>query len=198
MQYTFASARDSGLPRALVLATSLLAAPAWAAPVSTASAPTVVSSVDLNRYAGRWYEIARYPNRFQKQCASDVTAEYVRQPDGRIAVINRCKRADGTWDEAKGVARRAGSDPSNAKLEVRFAPAFLSFLPVWGDYWVMDLAPDYSHALVGSPDRKYFWVLARSANDPDLLTRLEPKIRELGFDPALVQATRHTASGSTE
>jgi apolipoprotein D and lipocalin family protein len=154
--------------------------------------------VDLNRYAGRWFEIARYPNRFQKQCASDVTAEYVLKPDGRITVVNRCKRADGTWDEAQGVARRAGSDSSNAKLEVRFAPAFLSFLPVWGDYWVMDLAPDYSHALVGSPDRKYIWVLARSASDPDLLARLEPKIRELGFDPAKVQATRHTAGGSTE
>ncbi len=187
--------RPQKLTRLAAAAVITLMAGPWSAAAAPASVPTVVPSVDLSRYAGRWYEIARYPNRFQKQCVSDVTAEYVPQPDGRITVINRCRRADGTWDEAKGVARRAGADTSNAKLEVRFAPAFLSFLPVWGDYWVMDLAPDYSHAVVGSPDRKYLWVLARGANDPALLGRLEPTIRALGFDPGQLQPTRHAGAG---
>lgn len=124
--------------------------------------PTTVQSVDLNKYAGLWYEIARYPNKFQDQCLSDVTAEYVIEKDGDITVINKCKKADGTFDEAKGDAR-IKDKRTNAKLEVRFAPKLLSFIPnVWGDYWILDVGRDYDYALVGSPDRKYLWVLSRT------------------------------------
>ena len=121
-----------------------------------------VPRVDLARYAGDWFEVARFPNRFQTDCAGDVTARYVQRSDGRIDVTNRCRQADGTFKEAQGIARVV--DPAtSAKLEVRFAPAFLSFLPfVWGDYWVIGLAGDYSWAVVGSPDREYLWVLSRS------------------------------------
>jgi apolipoprotein D and lipocalin family protein len=155
---------DVMAPEALVLLlvialTSLTgtAGQAWSQP------PSTVASVDLNRYAGRWYEIARFPNRFQSQCAGDVTATYAVRPDGRVSVTNRCRREDGRYDEATGIARVAGRDDSNARLEVRFAPAILSFLPmVWGDYWIIDLADDYSTAVVGSPDRQYLWILART------------------------------------
>ena len=121
-----------------------------------------VSSVNLDRYAGEWHEVARLPNRFQEKCAGDVRAIYARRGDGRIDVINRCRTRDGSTTEARGIARVVDT-ATNAQLKVRFAPAFLSFLPmVWGDYWIVGLAPDYSWAVVGSPDRKYLWILART------------------------------------
>ena len=110
-----------------------------------AAVVTTVPNLDLIRYAGKWYEIARYPNRFQKSCAGDVTAEYVLQADGRIQVINECRRADGSLNRAEGVARKANPSGPTSQLKVRFAPAFLSFISaVWGDYWIIGLADDYS------------------------------------------------------
>ena len=138
-----------------MMMTVVLAA-AMLAPVRT------VPQVDLDRYAGEWVEIARFPNRFQKKCAGDVRAIYTRRSDGRIDVINRCRTADGTMTDARGVARV--EDPgTRARLKVRFAPAALSWLPmVWGDYWIIGLADNYSWATVGSPDREYLWILARN------------------------------------
>lgn len=126
-----------------------------------------VAHVDLDRYAGTWYEIARLPNRFQVQCVANVTAQYRKREDGRIDVINRCKKSDGVTEEAAGVARIA--DPvSQAKLSVRFAPAWLSWLAsVWGDYWILELAPDYSVAVVGEPSLQYLWILSRTPSIPD-------------------------------
>jgi len=121
-----------------------------------------VDAVDLDRYVGRWFEIARFPNRFQRGCAGDVTASYTRRPDGRIDVVNRCRADDGRVTEASGIARVADTR-TFSKLKVRFAPAWLSFLPwVWGDYWIVGLAQDYSWAVVGSPNRDYLWILARA------------------------------------
>jgi apolipoprotein D and lipocalin family protein len=88
----------------------------------------VVDSVDLMRYAGRWYEAARLPNRFQDQCTGDVVVHYALRTDGRLDVVNRCRTAAGKVDEARGIGRKAGDGTSNARLEVRFAPAILSFL----------------------------------------------------------------------
>ena len=145
---------------ALVLAIGLAAGPGAAGqdrPVRS------VEKVDLSRYVGEWFEIARFPNRFQRQCLGDVRAFYAIRQDGRLDVVNRCRTTDGVT-EARGVARVVDSRTA-AKLKVRFAPAFLSFLPaVWGDYWVVGLAPDYSWATVGSPDRKYLWILGRSSS----------------------------------
>jgi apolipoprotein D and lipocalin family protein len=125
--------------------------------------PDVVSSVDTSRYMGKWYEIARFPNRFQKKCAGNVTATYELQSDGRIKVINECRDQKGETDRAEGTARRQSKQGPNSKLEVRFAPSWLSWLPaVWGDYWILELADDYSYSLVGSPDRKYLWILSRA------------------------------------
>ncbi len=129
---------------------------------SHAEAVTVVTDLDLNRYTGKWFEIARFPNKFQKQCVSDVSASYVTRTDGNIEVINRCKNAAGLIEEAIGRARVP--DPEiTAKLKVRFAPRWLTWLPmVWADYWVVDLAPDYSVAAVGDPTKKYLWILSRT------------------------------------
>jgi len=125
--------------------------------------PAVVPSVDLTRYQGKWYEIARFPNRFEKSCASDVTATYTLNADNTVGVVNECRKADGRVKRAEGKARKADSRGPTSKLEVRFAPAFLSFLPVvWGDYWIIDLAPDYSYSVVGDEGRDYLWILSRT------------------------------------
>lgn len=156
-----------------------------------------VARVDLDRYAGEWFEIARFPNRFQEKCAGDVQARYARRPDGRIDVINRCRLADGAIDEARGIARVVDHG-SSAKLKVRFAPAVLSFLPmVWGDYWVIGLAGDYSWAVVGSPDREYLWILARR---PELgkgaLADALAAARTSGFDVNRLRMTPQTPTSA--
>jgi lipocalin/uncharacterized protein YbjT (DUF2867 family)/ligand-binding SRPBCC domain-containing protein len=162
---------------------------AIAAPVlqpinARAQAPLVrtVPFVDLNRYAGDWFEIARFENRFQRQCVGDVRASYARRADGRIAVVNRCRTANGQT-EARGVARLV-DEPTHAKLKVRFAPAWLSWLPpVWGDYWIIGLAPDYSWAVVGDPGREYLWILARTPRlDSESMAAARTAAQDNGFD----------------
>ncbi len=144
----------------------------------------VVPSVDLTRYAGVWYEIARLPNGFQKQCAGDVTATYTLLENGRIKVVNRCRKETGEIDEAEGEAKLSGDDVPNTKLKVRFAPSILSFLPfVWGDYWIIALSPDYSYAVIGEPARKYLWVLSRTpVMDESTLNTLLDQIKAKGYD----------------
>jgi apolipoprotein D and lipocalin family protein len=142
-----------------------------------------VPAVDLERYAGDWFEVARYPNWFERNCAGDVRASYARRADGDLDVVNRCATNDGSTSEARGLARIVDTQ-SHAKLQVRFAPAVLSFLPfVWGDYWIIGLADDYTWAVVGSPDRKYLWVLARSpALDARASSRAIDAAAASGFD----------------
>src|SRR5690606_32748599 len=129
-----------------VLALAVLAA------CATANAPLPTQlSVDLNKYAGTWYEQARLPNRFQEDCAGDVRADYKVGPDNRIAVTNQCRAKDGSSKVAEGEGRLSGAaDPSDpSKLEVRFAPQWTSWLPmVWGDYWILKLQGDYRYSLV--------------------------------------------------
>jgi apolipoprotein D and lipocalin family protein len=173
---------------------TLLLSLAGSAAASAADSLRVVPSVDFERYCGTWYEIARLPNSFQTKCASDVTATYTLLPDGEISVVNRCRTSDGQVSEVEGRARRANEEGSNTKLEVRFAPAFLSFLPfVWGDYWIIELAPDYSHVVVGEPGRRYLWVLARSKElDEQLLQEILGRVRAQGYDTASLLRTVQT------
>ena len=131
-----------------------------------------VPEVDLGRYVGTWYEIANFPQSFQAGCTG-TTATYTLGEDGDIAVVNRCRKGslDGEEDVAEGHARVVDST-SNAKLEVSF------FRPFWGDYWIIDLAPDYSHAVVGHPGRDYLWILSRTPTLPEatyegILSRLQ-------------------------
>jgi len=168
--------RHAFLLALLVTLVSLPAAFAQQPPLPT------VPALDLERYAGQWYEMARYPNSFERDCVRDVTAMYARNADGTIKVVNACRASDGSVQRAEGLARVA-TPP--AKLEVRFAPAWLSWLPmVWGDYWVIDLAEDYSYAVVGEPSREYLWILARDARMSDAtLDRIIAKLPALGYDP---------------
>jgi apolipoprotein D and lipocalin family protein len=147
--------------------------------------------VDLGRYAGRWHEIARLPNRFQEQCAGDVAATYTLRPDGRVTVVNECRKKDGTVTRAEGVARRAEANGPASRLKVRFAPAFLSFLPfVWGDYWIVELDRDYRYAVVGEPSRKYLWILSRRPElDEATYAALTERARALGFDTSRLRRT---------
>jgi apolipoprotein D and lipocalin family protein len=159
------SARRSPLARAagLIVPLLFLAGATVLARLPASTQPRAVPQLDLDRYSGTWYELARLPNRFQAQCAGEVTATYLPRPDGRLDVVNRCRRADGTLDEARGVARVASRAETDAKLQVRFAPAVLSVLPwVWADYWVLHVAEDYSTAVVGTPDGRHLWLLSRT------------------------------------
>ena len=119
-----------------------------------------VKAVDLERYVGLWYEIAKIPNRFQKQCVSGTTAEYTLREDGRITVVNQCVKKDGEVDDAEGIAKVVDTT-TNTKLKVSFV-SFLGWRPFWGDYWVIGLDANYEWAIIGTPDRKYGWVLART------------------------------------
>jgi len=125
-------------------------------------AVNTIPSLDVQRYLGAWYEIAKYPNWFQRKCLSNTKAVYSARADGTLKVLNSCVTADGQVSEAEGAAKQIGVKDS-PKLEVRFAPAWLSFLPmVWGDYWVIDLDPQYQVAVVSDPRREYLWVLSRT------------------------------------
>lgn len=124
-------------------------------PVGNRAVPEPAKSVSVERYLGRWYEIARYEQRFERGCIN-VTADYNLRPDGRLDVINTCHRSDGTVRVARGIAKSVSA--SNAKLKVRF------FGPFSGDYWVLDRADDYSWSIVGEPSGRYLWILARQSN----------------------------------
>lgn len=158
----------------------------------SADAPAIqaIATLDVPRYMGRWYEIAKFPNRFQKQCVSDTSAEYQALDGQQVRVINRCRKADGKMDEAIGLARQVGG-PTSAKLKVRFAPRWLSFLPfVWGDYWVVDLDPSYQLAAVSEPTREYLWILSRTPQvDPDRYKALLERLSALGIDTTKLEVT---------
>ncbi|MBN1783335.1 lipocalin family protein [bacterium] len=144
--------------------------------------PATVDTVDLNRYAGLWYEIAKIPNRFQKQCAGNTTAMYTLREDGGIDVVNRCGKENGDMSEARGVARIA--DPVTcAKLRVSFV-SFLGWRPFWGNYWIIGLDGDYRWAVVGDPSRKYGWILSRTPQLAEADRHEANRIlTEQGYDP---------------
>ena len=160
-----------------------------------AEPPRTVDLVDLQRYMGLWYEIAALPNFFQRQCVGDTTADYRLRDDGRVAVINRCRKDSGEIDEAQGIARSA--DPAtNAKLEVSFVNVFGKQL-FWGDYWIIDLGADYDYVLVGMPSRRWGWILAREPNPSrqEIDVWLE-RLREQGYDPKAFVLTDQSARGA--
>jgi len=170
------------------------------AAIAQAAAPeplAALPSLDVPSYMGTWYQVAWFPNRFQKQCVRDTTATYRRVPDG-VEVLNRCRLADGRIDDVIGLARPAGSVLAGdrlapARLEVSFLPRLLRWLPIWGDYWVIQRADDGRYAVVSEASRKYLWVLSRT---PQLSAADETAIRSLlvqqGFDLGVWQAHLHT------
>lgn len=161
------------------LAVSLLLA---AIPVGNAHVPEPAKAVDPGRYAGLWYEYARYENRFERDC-DGVTAEYKVLADGKISVLNTCRR-DGKVKQSDGKARPVG-DPLKAKLKVSFFGPFY-----FGDYWVLDHADDYSWSIVGEPSGKYLWLLTREAKPANGETLIGRAV-QLGYDRRLLRMTRH-------
>ena len=167
-----------------VWCTAVLAVAAWGVTAQTTATPAplppvnTIATLDVPRYMGTWYEIAKFPNRFQAKCVANTRARYLAQTDGSVQVLNSCITADGSTIDALGLAKQIGTATS-PKLQVRFAPVWLSWLPmVWGDYWVIDLDADYQLAAVSDSKREYLWVLSRTPQVNDkaygaLMTRLK-------------------------
>jgi apolipoprotein D and lipocalin family protein len=180
---------------ALICLCSLTAVARDAAPgndeQATNGALSTISALDIPRYMGIWFEIAKYPNWFQRKCTGGTKAEYSLKNDGMVQVINRCRLESGEMIEAIGAARQIGNATS-PKLEVRFAPEWLSFLPlVWGDYWVIDLDEHYQLVAVSEPKKEYLWILARTPNiDPNAYKNLLARLKQKGFDLRKLEVTK--------
>ena len=140
-----------------------------------------VRTLDVARYTGQWHEIGHLPMFFQRNCKDTVTATYTPNPDGTIGVHNACRNKDGSMDASDGLAKKVDGQPG--ALKVRFAPAWLSWLPlVWADYWVVDLDPDYQWAVVGGPSRKYLWILSRRpAMQRELFQKIRDRAQQRGY-----------------
>ncbi len=159
--------------------------------VAQASQPLqTVAALDTTKYMGQWYEVARFPNRFQTQCAGQVNAVYTLLDSGRIEVANSCKLANGQREVIIGQAK-PGKAGANTQLLVSFLPPYLRWLPIgWGDYWVIDLASDYRYAVVADPSRSYLWLLSRSPSlAADDRSAIEARLKAQGFDVAKLQNT---------
>ncbi len=156
-----------------------------------------VPSIDLNRYQGLWYQITYYPNAFQKQCVSGTTANYQGISNGQVIVTNTCTKADGSLSQVVGLARKqqprllgfALAPGVPQKLEVRFAPSWLSWIPgVWAPYWVIQLADDYRYAVIGEPSRTYLWILSRTPTLSAIdRAQINGMLQLQGYDPAKLQ-----------
>jgi apolipoprotein D and lipocalin family protein len=151
---------------------------------ATRSARTLptVTRVDLSRYAGKWYEVGRLPNAFQRD-DSNATAEYTALGNGKIRVVNTEYRPNGSTRVAEGTAQPV-PDGTDSRLRVRFGGlASLVPVPKYGNYWIVRLEPDYSMAMVGTPDRKYLWILARQPCPPrGVMSKYLQAAEVLGFD----------------
>ncbi len=147
-----------------------------------------VASVDVERYMGTWYEIARYPTPFEEGCFG-VTAEYTLQSDGRVRVVNTCRGEDGTTvtSRIEGFATVADAT-TNAKLTVYF------FFPFGAPYWILELGKDYEYAVVGDPSRRFLWVLSRTpVLDEPTYNEILARLPEKGYDPARLELTPQSA-----
>ena len=182
-----------------VFAIALVACMVWSVaaaqvPGAASAAPVplgTIAALDVQRYMGTWYEIAKYPNWFQKKCMAQTRAEYRLQADGTLQVINRCQQDNGAVDEAVGQARQIGAATS-PKLQVRFAPVWLSMLPfVWGDYWVIDLDEGYQLVAVSEPKREYLWILSRTPTvSAAAYEALLARLKNQGFDLDRLERTK--------
>lgn len=168
--------------RKLALLLALAAAPALA---QDAPLPEVEPWVDLEKYAGTWYEIAAYPQPYQEGCVGS-TATYTLRDDGGLDVLNRCYQDgfDGPVRTAAGVARVPDPEGSTAKLEVRIGG------PEWSDYWILEVGPTYEYAVVGQPDREGLWILSRDPTiDPVAYAELLDRLEAQGWDTSKLEKT---------
>lgn len=189
------------LPRllaTLAISFGTLQAPATSG-ATTPEPIAALASLNIPAYMGTWYQVAWFPNRFQKQCVSDTAATYRRLPAGEgVEVINRCRLEDGSLDSVVGLARPAGSEIRGdqlepAKLEVSFLPRLLRWIPAWGAYWVMQRADDGRYVVIGEPSRQYLWVLSRTPRlAPPDETAIRSQLAQQGYDLTRWQAHPHT------
>ena len=184
-----------------VWCTAVLAVAAWGVTAQTTATPAppppvnTIATLDVPRYMGTWYEIAKFPNRFQAKCVANTRARYLAQTDGSVQVLNSCVTADGSTIDALGLAKQVGTVTS-PKLQVRFAPVWLSWLPmVWGDYWVIDLDADYQLAAVSDSKREYLWVLSRTpqVNDKAYGALME-RLKSQHFEVEKLERTTQTSA----
>lgn len=151
-----------------------------------------VKEVNLKSYAGAWHQIAAIPAWFQKDCTSDTTAEYELTAENEIKVTNKCIKKNGSFEIAQGLGRINPKYGENSKLEVTFVNLF-GFWVWWfgGDYWIMDLASDYSYSIVGDPDLKYLWILSRNPIlSLETLKILKSKIENQNYDTCKIIITQ--------
>ncbi|WP_157670091.1 lipocalin family protein [Chitinibacter sp. GC72] len=162
----------------------LISCASWAADATPAAPVRTVAEVDLNRYLGQWYEIAKFPMYFQRNCVADTTANYSKNPDGSIKVVNRCRKESGEYQQAEGKAT-AVDNTQNSQLKVSF------FWPFKSDYWIIGLDTDYQWAVVGNPERKYLWILSRTPklSEPALQAAQKAAIDQ-GYDLRQLDYTR--------
>ena len=198
------SARQQTATRFAAAMTKLVilgsAAAAIALTTATAAPPIQpVAQVDVSRYAGTWYELARAPNSFQAKCLGDVTATYRPLPDGTIKVINRCRQNDDRWEVAVGQARLPEGDSSGAKLKVSFLPTWLRWVPgTQADYWVVLLDPEYRFAVVSEPTREYVWILSRTPTlDARTYDQILERLREQGYPVNTLVPTAQQSRGQS-
>ncbi len=165
--------------KTLILVLSLIASPFSFAGADLPPLQTV-RQVELNLYMGKWYEIASFPQRFQKGCTNS-TAEYSLRSDGTVSVVNKCL-VEGKLKVANG--RAYAVDRTNAKLKVTF------FWPFYGDYWVVDLGRNYEYAVVGAPDRDYLWILSRTPQmDSKVYQSILQRLHQQQFDLSRLKVT---------
>ncbi|MCK5910133.1 MAG: lipocalin family protein [Caulobacter sp.] len=153
-------------------------------PSGNPNPPQPAKAVELDRYLGKWYEVARYDMRFEKGCEG-VTAEYSKRAAGLIRVLNTCRQGglDGPVRTAEGKAKIVDTT-TNAKLKVSF------FGPFYGDYWVLDHADDYSWSIVGEGSGKYLWLLSRRVPSPADREALTARAKALGYDVGMLRQTK--------
>jgi apolipoprotein D and lipocalin family protein len=173
---------------AAVLLTAVAVAACVAGPSGNPHPPQPAKAVDLQRYAGLWYEAARYDMRFEKGC-DGVTAQYSKRPDGLVRVVNTCRQGGPTGPVKVSEGKARIADPvTGAKLKVSFFGPFFV-----GDYWVLDHADDYSWSIVGEGSGRYLWLLTRQPPTPAQLNALTDRVRAMGYDTAMLRVTRHAA-----
>lgn len=153
-------------------------------PLSHEPEVRTVDFVDLERYAGLWHQIAFYPTRFQGDCTLNTTARYTLRKDGKVDVVNECTKPNGKHKSISGKARIV-DEKAHAKLKVKF----FWFAPA-GDYWIIDLGPNYEYAVVGTPDRKFLWILSREpVMDRATYEKILARIQAQSFDLDKIQVT---------
>ena len=177
---------------ALLMSSAYAQVSATAAQINPSAEPKAVDAIDVQKYAGRWYEVARLPMYFQRNCASDVQAKYSLNSDKTIKVRNQCMNKEGKLDVSEGVAYP--QNDGNSQLKVSFLPKGLRWVPFSkGDYWVLRVDEDYQVALVGGPSHRYLWLLSRTPDvDEAVIEDYLNTAKAQGYDLSKLIRTKHT------